>query len=620
MPTRGLLALTLLLGALVAARPAVAGEEEVPAGTPRAASDEEREAVRRMVAELRADASRLRGLEWKKDVPADLLTRDQLRANFEALVKEEMKPEELARDTRIVRRLGLLEPDEDLLALAMSMMEEMVAGYYNPKEGHLYLIEGMAGDAQRPVILHELIHALEDQHLGLQGRTERWKEHSDRLFAEKCVEEGSAEHARELYQRENPEITKLFLADQANPANLMRQLKVFQRVPAFLITGTLLHYDLGPKLVTRFVGDDYAGGIAKLYEDGPVSQEQLLHAARWLGDAKDYPQTVVWAGDLAAAAGEGWTRLHDMPAGELDLALYLDHFLGGTDGKLNVMLVMQGRYVGDRARGAAEGWDAGQWTFLEKEGRGIAWCQALAFDRPEDAREAAEAFVEAIRKASGPSFEGGSFEDDEGARVAEWVGPHGRGRIRVAGERVLLLDGGLDDEAFGRVWEVLLATRFEKDARDTFDAEQAPDDLAGLDFADREKGVGLRYEEAGWKRAWVPDPQALLVVQKEGVLGALVLQGAPMDLESIRPFIETSLRAQFPGFDPEARQAVPVGPSAGWRYHLGQMPGQDGSAVVYLGRASGAIVILRFLGTPEALAARATDMDDLAKAVVVVER
>ena len=92
--------------ALALALPARAEDPE-----PQGPSDEERAEIRRLVDELRDEASRLRGLPWKEEVPADLLSRDQLRDNMAKSMREEIPPEELERDVRIARRLGLLAPD-----------------------------------------------------------------------------------------------------------------------------------------------------------------------------------------------------------------------------------------------------------------------------------------------------------------------------------------------------------------------------------------------------------------------------------------------------------------------------------------------------------------------------
>ena len=217
--------LTLILGTALAEPPVA--EKEQPAAAPAAdgPSDQERDEVKAMVAELRSEASRIRNLEWKFDVEADLLSRDQLRANMVEMVKEELKPEELERDTRILRRVGLLADDEDPLKLALDMMQEMVGGYYNPKTKKLYLIQGLVGEGQRPVVLHELIHALEDQYIDLEKRMKEHEDDSDRTFAVQCIGEGSAEHARVMFQNAHPGLTEAYMKAQQNP-DMMRALLV----------------------------------------------------------------------------------------------------------------------------------------------------------------------------------------------------------------------------------------------------------------------------------------------------------------------------------------------------------------------------------------------------------
>ena len=66
----------------------------VPAGR-----DEARRAeILAIVDELRDDAARIRGLPWKYDVPADVITRDAAAEGLEKMIKEEIKPDEYERD------------------------------------------------------------------------------------------------------------------------------------------------------------------------------------------------------------------------------------------------------------------------------------------------------------------------------------------------------------------------------------------------------------------------------------------------------------------------------------------------------------------------------------------
>ena len=174
-----------------------------------------RSEVVRVVEELRTEAAKIRRLAWKHDVPADLLTRDQLKKELEAMILEDFKPDEYARDKKILQRLGLITADEDPLEMTKRFLEQGIAGFYNPKTKRLYIIDGLSVEAQRPTMLHELIHALEDQYIDLETRQKAVEKDSDALFALKCTIEGSAERARKIYEKANPEIAKLSQREQA---------------------------------------------------------------------------------------------------------------------------------------------------------------------------------------------------------------------------------------------------------------------------------------------------------------------------------------------------------------------------------------------------------------------
>ena len=80
------------------------------------------------------------------------------------------------------RRLGLLAADEDPIAMTLeAFLEQGIAGYYDPKtKRHFYVIDGLSGEGQRPTILHELVHALEDQYFDLEKQVEPLEKDGDR--------------------------------------------------------------------------------------------------------------------------------------------------------------------------------------------------------------------------------------------------------------------------------------------------------------------------------------------------------------------------------------------------------------------------------------------------------
>ena len=141
--------LTALL-ALAAGAPGVRAEDEKAPANPSA----EAIALQKLVEEIRPEVAKLRGLAWKHDVPVCVLTREGLRAYMQEGLERDVTPEEWARETRLLHRLGLLAEGEDLRELTQLMLQEMVAGAYDPTSKALVLTEGFGRSG--PAVRHPL--------------------------------------------------------------------------------------------------------------------------------------------------------------------------------------------------------------------------------------------------------------------------------------------------------------------------------------------------------------------------------------------------------------------------------------------------------------------------------
>lgn len=497
------LACALLLAAcLVIAGTAVA-EDEAPAPakkTPDRPSAEQL-ALKKLVDDVCPEVAKLRGLAWKHEVDVRVLSRKELAAWMRAGLERDVKATEWERDDRIVKRLGLLREDQNLRDLVQLMLQEMLAGAYDPRTKQLVLTAGFDGKANIPTLVHELIHALEDQHFDLLSRERPFHRiDPDRQFAIRCVFEGSAEWARRRFEDLRPDAALAYFAQRGkNTAAQAGQRRVLQQVPAHMLLSSLLHYRVGPNFVTHAVGADYAQGMAKLLADPPVSQEQVLHPYKWLGAKRDHPRKVNWRGDVRGALGKAWKRLDEHTMGELDLALYLDYFLGDKQGRLNPRTMGAANYVESMSKRAASGWDAGHRRYFENKDGTIVVAEAYAFDTVEDADDAARVLGAALRKAQGKAWKGAGWVHLHEVREVkrfDYTGKHGRGRILHRDNAVLHLDGvGTAD--FDLVFRELEKTTFDKDERDQGDDPKDPFD--GYEVADHHLGLGLKLPDDTWE-------------------------------------------------------------------------------------------------------------------------
>src|SRR5262249_34805799 len=77
------------------------------------------------------------------------------------------------------KKFGLLPKDYDLQSFLVSLLEEQVAGYYDAKTKMVNLLDWVQPELQRPVLAHELTHALQDQSFDLDKWLRRGVEDLD---------------------------------------------------------------------------------------------------------------------------------------------------------------------------------------------------------------------------------------------------------------------------------------------------------------------------------------------------------------------------------------------------------------------------------------------------------
>ena len=85
-----------------------------------------------------------------------------------ALATPEARAQLAARQV-VYRRLGLIPDTLDLAALTGRLLDDQVAGYYDPRTKTLYLVDAADSATTVATLRHEMVHALQDQHLHLDS-------------------------------------------------------------------------------------------------------------------------------------------------------------------------------------------------------------------------------------------------------------------------------------------------------------------------------------------------------------------------------------------------------------------------------------------------------------------
>ena len=121
-------------------------------------------------------ASKDTDLPIKHDVKRRLTDRKEVVAYLKKSMAEDKDVQRLRRTELVLKKFGLLPHDFDLQSFLVDLLEEQVAGYYDSKTKTVNLLDWVSPELQRPVLAHELTHALQDQSFGL----DKWLEKSSK--------------------------------------------------------------------------------------------------------------------------------------------------------------------------------------------------------------------------------------------------------------------------------------------------------------------------------------------------------------------------------------------------------------------------------------------------------
>jgi hypothetical protein len=121
----------------------------------------------RSVDDILSFASKDTDLPIVHPVKRKLITRDQVNKFLREKFDEDQGAKHLARSEVVLKKFGLLDRDFQLQPFMISLLTEQVAGFYDNKTKTVNLLDWIDPDEQKPVLAHELTHALQDQRVNL---------------------------------------------------------------------------------------------------------------------------------------------------------------------------------------------------------------------------------------------------------------------------------------------------------------------------------------------------------------------------------------------------------------------------------------------------------------------
>ncbi|MBI1944785.1 MAG: hypothetical protein HYS27_03765 [Deltaproteobacteria bacterium] len=414
----------------------------------------------------------LRRLPFTSDVPTDVMTVAELKAWFDRYT--EARKVELAKEDRLYHRLGILPPTLSTAEAYKGFLADFVGGVYDDGQKRMVLVSDYAwwAKAQQDAIgvvtgidwayevflVHELVHALQDQHFGLAEQLKGgvYDDNDDAAFVRKTILETDANvvgmahfFGMDLSRLAVRKAFFLFLRYN-NLLNGPLMAALAGRTPSYFSKQGFSQYELGLSFVEGKLDRGGQEELSRAYlrvpgEPGalPESTEQLLWPKK-LGKASlDRPIALARL-EGPPASVPGASPITSNVFGALSLKHFLEPLVGGFE-----------------ADGVANGWGGDRYDLFDDEGSALLLWRTT-WDSEEDAAQFVEAWARALPRRYGER----AGEAARAGDVLRWQvpkAPEEQRKVRTTrdevihlerrGQHVLLIEGARADHVDALVSE-----------------------------------------------------------------------------------------------------------------------------------------------------------------------
>lgn len=374
------------------------------------------------VARTKARVEQLRGLEFEESVPVEIISRAEYRDRSGG----DPPPTVNAFRNQVWESLLLVDEDTDATETLGEVYGSSVQGYYSPGEGKIVLVSDSPGNVtvDRRTLVHELTHALQDQHLGLNTNAPTM----DGRRARAGATEGDANYVQYRYEeRCNDEWECLPLPLAERTGDREYNLGVFV---------ALFHpYSEGPVFVDTLRergGWDRVNEVIRARH--PESTEQVTHPGKF---GRDEPRAV----EIQDRSSDRWSRFTDLPHRDNawdtvgEASLYASFWANGVIERKHIRTDEDPDSRYNYSHPITEGWDGDRVAPYRTDDGEYGYVFASVWDDERNATEFREAYARLLVEAHNAT------EVRDGVYWVPEEEPFGDAfRVRQEGDRVVIVN------------------------------------------------------------------------------------------------------------------------------------------------------------------------------------
>jgi len=275
--------------------------------------------IGRYVSEL----SSITGLRVKKTVRYEQIDRARVNEYLKERVKEAVEPEQIRAEEITLKKFGFVPMDFNLEKSTVDLLTEQAAAFYDFRKKRLFLTNWTSSSMTETALVHELAHALADQHFNLEKFTRGAGESDDSALARISVMEGQASWLMsEVIARErgetligHPDLARMVVkAAEGNGSGY----PVFDASPLYMRETLIFPYTSGMLFQQAVVDREGKPGFSRVFREPPVSTQQILHPEMYYDRVQPTRPKLP-----EAPVRKGWKTLAKGMVGELDHSILL---------------------------------------------------------------------------------------------------------------------------------------------------------------------------------------------------------------------------------------------------------------------------------------------------------
>jgi len=273
--------------------------------------------MREEIGVLILDAEESRGLPFLSVPTITILDQADFTERVNTDLTADLAEEDLTTDEALLKLLGMLEPGDDLESMIIELYTEQVAGFYDLETKELVVPVAVDGitPLQSITIVHELVHALTDQHFDFNDEFEHRIDegNGDDASAALALIEGDATYQQFLF------LESMSPDDAADAALEVQSFDsvVFDSMPDWLQRDLGFPYEKGLTFVGQIMETAGLKGVDDAYKALPITTEQVLDPNKYLRNEQPEPIPPLTA-DLP-----GWEMADEATFGEWGIQLLL---------------------------------------------------------------------------------------------------------------------------------------------------------------------------------------------------------------------------------------------------------------------------------------------------------